>query len=171
MKELNDLVQSLRLLETSDILNGTDTDGVRKMLLSYLESLDKQDCYTLSVRLAFSLCIRIAELRALTWDDIDFSDAKHPVLQIRHQMVDKAVDGVHRRATDVDHMKSHSKAGKRKFPLSAYAVQVLEELHKLNPDGKYICSNKGGKSHLHQQIQRAFEDVLQSCRRSLPEQS
>ena len=47
MKELNDLVQSLRLLETSDILNGTDTDGVRKMLLSYLESLDKQDCYTL----------------------------------------------------------------------------------------------------------------------------
>lgn len=86
-------------------------------------------------------------------------------------MVDKAVDGVHRRATDVDHMKSHSKAGKRKFPLSAYAVQVLEELHKLNPDGKYICSNKGGKSHLHQQIQRAFEDVLQSCRRSLSEQS
>lgn len=149
MKELNDLVQSLRLLETSNILNGTDTDGVRKMLLSYLESLDKQDCYTLSVRLMFTLCIRIGELRALTWGDIDDSDPEHPYLLIRHQIVDKRVDGVGRKATDVDYMKSHSRSGKRRFPLSTYALQVLDEFRDLCPEGKYICSNQGGENPIY----------------------
>lgn len=140
---------SLYFKEPKDNSSEVYTPEEREKLLSYLESLPDQDCYTLSVRLMFTLCIRIGELRALTWDDIDYSNPNQPYINICHQIVDKAVDGVHRKAVDVDHMKSRSKAGKRKFPLSEYAVQVLEELHKLNPDGKYICSNKGGKNPIY----------------------
>ena len=118
---------------------------------TYIESFPDQDVYTLSVRLAFTLCIRIAELRALTWDDVDISDPNHPKIHIRHQMVDQEAeeDGVHRRAVDVDYMKSHSSAGKRVFPLSEYALEVLSELHRLNPEAKYVCTNKGGENPIY----------------------
>lgn len=132
-------------------VNSSDvyTPEERDRLLSYLESLDKQDCYTLSVRLMFTLCIRIGELRALTWGDIDDSDPEHPYLLIRHQIVDKRVDGVGRKATDVDYMKSHSRSGKRRFPLSTYTLQVLDEFRDLCPEGKYICSNQGGENSIY----------------------
>lgn len=135
--------------EVEDNSENVYTPEEREKVLHYLESLPKQNCYTLAVRLAFTLCIRIGELRALTWNDIDTAPSGKPFVWIRHQIVDKNDGSVHRKATDVDHMKSRSKAGKREFPLSAYAVQVLEELHKLNPDGKYICSNKGGKNPIY----------------------
>ena len=141
----------LRFKEVKDHSTDVYTPEERDALLTYIEGIPVQDCYTLSVRLAFSLCIRIAELRALAWADADFSDPDHPKMLIRHQMVDLAdsESGVHRHATDVDYMKSHSKAGKRAFPLSDYAVEVLEKLKELNPEGTYICTNKGGKHPIY----------------------
>lgn len=139
----------LHFKEPKDNSEAVYTPDEREQLLNYLESLPDQDVYTLSVRLAFTLCIRIAELRALTWDDIDTSDPSRPIIRICHQIVDKATDGVQRRATEVDYMKSHSRAGKRSFPLSPYAMSVLEQLHKLNPDSKYICTNKGGENSIY----------------------
>lgn len=142
--------EGLHFKDPKDNSDEVYTPEERSKLLTYIEGLP-QDCYTLSVRLSFTLCIRIAELRALTWDDVDYSDPSHPKIRICHQMVDQEdkEEGIHRKATDVDYMKSHSSAGKRVFPLSKYAVEVLNELRELNPDGKYICTNKSGKNSIY----------------------
>ena len=44
----------------------------------------------------------------------------------------------------VDYRNSHSSAGKRKFPLSEYALQVIQNLKTLNPNSEYICSSSKG---------------------------
>lgn len=116
------------------------TPEERDKLLGYLETIP-QTVYTLAVRLAFCLAIRIGELRALTWDDYD---AENKRLNITHQMVMKPGNGKNRTSVDVDHMKSRSNAGKRTYPLSDYAISVIEELRKINGQKKYIL-NSGGK--------------------------
>lgn len=49
----------------------------------------------------------------------------------------------------VDYMKSHSRSGKRRFPLSTYALHVLDEFRDLCPEGKYICFNQGGENPIY----------------------
>ena len=67
-------------------------------------------------------------------------------------------EDAYRKATDVDYMKSHSPAAKT-FPLSEYALKVLSELHRLNPDSKYICTNKGGENSIYT---NRFDEKLKS---------
>ena len=96
-------------------------------------------------QLMFCLCCRIGELRALKYEDIEWnSNHTGTSIWIRHQIVDKKCGSISRRATDVDYMKSHSSAGKRKFPLSEYALQVIQNLKALNPNSEYICSSSKG---------------------------
>ncbi len=111
----------------------------REKLLSYLEGI-KQTVYTLAVRLMFCLMTRIGELKALTWDDVDLDNKK---VYIRHQIVYKPGNGKKRTCVDVDHMKSRSRAGKREFPLSDYAVEVLKALKEINGDRKYVLNSRG----------------------------
>jgi len=108
-------------------------------LLKHIES-KKQTVYTLAIRLDCCLPVRIGELRAITWDDYLEDDG---LLMLQHQIVCQKEGNVHRKAVDVDYMKSHSKMGKRYEELSDYAVLVLEELKKINGNKKYILQSKG----------------------------
>ncbi len=89
----------------------------------------------------FCLAIRVGEARALTWEkDVELDNK---MLHIRHQIVTKPMNGKNRVCVDVDHMKSRSKAGKRDFTLSDYAVEVLKQLHELTGDKKYVLNSSG----------------------------
>ncbi len=117
----------------------------REVLLKHLGSLPKKNTYSLAIQLMFCLCCRIGELRALKYKDISWnSDHSSAYIWLRHQIVDKKTDMVNRRATDVNYMKAHSSAGKRKFPLSEYALQIIRELQELHPESEYICSSIKG---------------------------
>lgn len=124
-----------------DVDNSSEvfSDEDRNILLSYLESIT-QTVYTLAIRLMFCLTTRIGELKALTWDDVDFDNKK---VYIRHQIVYKPGNGKKRTCSDVDHMKSRSRAGKREFPLSDYAIEVLKALKEINGNRKYVLNSNG----------------------------
>lgn len=115
-------------------------ENERNLLLDYLEGLKKQTVYSLCIRLLFCLAIRVGEARAITWEDVDF---EQKVLHIRHQIVSKPGEGKSRISVDVDHMKSRSRAGKRDYPLSDYAIEVLKELQAINGDKKYVLNSSG----------------------------
>lgn len=113
-------------------------------LLSYLEGLPEQNRYTLVIRLMFSICCRIGELRALKWEDYLPETKYGAVIKLRHQIVDKAGDNQKRVPTDVTYMKGHSKKGKRDCIIPLSTVEVLEELRKINGQSEYICAGIGG---------------------------
>lgn len=113
-------------------------------LLSYLEGLREQNRYTLAIRLMFSICCRIGELRALKWEDYFPETDYGPVIKLRHQIVDKAGDNQKRVPTDVAYMKGHSRKGKRDCVIPPSAVEVLEELRRINDQSEYICAGVSG---------------------------
>lgn len=108
-------------------------------LLCYLRAI-KPTTYSLAVELLCCIPARIGELRAITWEDVDFENR---ILHLRHSIVDKHTDSVNRKATDVDYMKAHSPKGKRDIKLSRYAVNILMELKDFNGDKKYVLNSQG----------------------------
>lgn len=124
-----------------------DTDNSKEVyseeeirtLLGYLRSV-VATVYTLAVELLCCIPARIGELRAITWEDVDFENR---ILHLRHSIVDKQEGNVNRKATDVDYMKAHSAKGKRDIKLSSYAIDVLLKLQEINGDKKYVLNSKG----------------------------
>ncbi len=135
--DTKNIARRCRVVDNSDQVFD---ENERNLLLDYLEGLACQTVYTLCIRLLFCLAIRVGEARAITWEDVDF-DRK--ILHIRHQIVTKPKDGKNRVCVDVDHMKSRSKAGKRDYPLSDYAIDVLRQLQEINGDKKYVLNSAG----------------------------
>ena len=127
-------------------------------LQDYLEGLEKQTTYVLAIRLCLNLGCRIGELRAVHWEDYD---EEHQKLYIHRQIVDEAIDGKKRVASEKDYMKSRSSAGKREIPLSSKAVAVLEELRKINGEKVYILANSSG--NLPITTNRFNENLKKAC--------
>lgn len=112
----------------------------KKILMEYLEGIE-QTTYTLAVRLAFCFCMRIGELRALTWEDYD---EKAGLMHIWHEIVQEKSGNVERSDMDVPHTKNRLESGERYVPVSDEAKIVLAELRKINGDKKYILNGCRG---------------------------
>ena len=105
--------------------------------MRYLQEYDN-DIYSLATQLAFRLIIRIGELKALKWTDIDGD-----YVYIRHQTVERQVmnDDLSfesRTMETVNRMKGKQQNGKRKQFLTAEAKAILQKIKQLNPNGEYI---------------------------------
>ena len=109
-------------------------------LVAYISQLPNQNVYSLAIQLAFCLPVRISELTAITWDDVDFENRQ---LYLRHTMVTKKVGDVNRKRVDVNYMKKHSEASKRIIDLSDYAFSIIEKLKNVNGSKKYVLNSTG----------------------------
>ena len=107
-------------------------------LLTYLENIIEP--YALAIRLDFNLLIRIGELKALQWNDVDFINNTiyiHQQALTERQMDDNL--NFHKRSTVItNQMKGYTSYGYRKQPLTPEARHILELARNLNPKGMYI---------------------------------
>ncbi len=117
--------------------NAVYTKEERDTLLKYLSSR-KQTVYILAIRLAFCFCMRIGELRALTWEDYD---KENHTIFIWHQIIETAENGKKRICKDVPHTKTNTIDGNRLLNVSDEAANIIEELRKINGDKKYILNS------------------------------
>lgn len=114
------------------------TDEEVDQLLTYIESLP-QTVYTLAVRLDFCFNMRVGELRALTWEDVDLDNR---TVKVRHQVVLQEVNGK-RTTVDLPYTKGGRESGIRELHMSDEAVEIIKELQKLNGNKHYILQSKG----------------------------
>lgn len=105
-------------------------------LLKYLKTLEPT-VYTLAIRLHFCFCVRIGELRALTWDDYD---EQARTMRIWHEIVKEANGTKNRADKDVPHTKSKLESGERIVPVSKEAAEILEQLKAINGKKRYILN-------------------------------
>ncbi len=129
----------------------------RQKILSTLDQLEKQTVYSLAIKLSFCLGTRIGELRALHWEDYD---PEERTIFIHRQIIDEPDHGKNRVSTEKEHMKGRSRFGKRKFRISQYAADVLEELREINGDKTYILQSSG-KNPIH--TNKFNEHLKQIC--------
>lgn len=83
--------------------------------------------------------MRIGELRALTWNDVDLDSR---TVRIHHQVVMQEVNGK-RTTVDLPYTKGGRESGIRELHLSDEAVEILLKLKKINGHKHYILQSKG----------------------------
>ncbi len=128
--------------ETEDNFEDVYKKDDRDKLLNYLEDFD-DDIYSLAIQLAFRLIIRIGELKALKWNDVDI---ENKTIYLRHQTVERRImnDDLTfqpRTMETINRMKGKKRNGKRIQCLTDQAIEILAKIKQLNPNGEYILMN------------------------------
>lgn len=118
----------------------------RKKLLKYLKNKEEHgidEMYSLAIQFDFFVTLRIGELRALKWKNLKGNE-----LYVEGQVVlsnDLLDDGTFSPGSyeSVDHVKGNSDAGYRWITLTSKALEILEKVREINPDGEFIFMYKG----------------------------
>lgn len=139
IKECN--IKHLCFKPISDNSNEVFTIKEREILIAYLESLE-DDIYSLAILLDFCLIVRIGELTALRYEDIN-----DDYIHIRNQhtkdtQMDDDLTFSSLAYTNHQYLKGY-KSGRTQF-LIPKAKEILKKIKEINPDGKYIlmCNGK-----------------------------
>jgi len=138
--------------------NDVFTIEERNQLLAYLECDD--GIYSLGIQLSFHLVIRIGELLALRFDDIDGSSVRIQGQYLSVVEMNDDLSFTRRECRNVDHVKGYADCGYRTQPLTPRALEILHKIRALNPDGEFILMM--GRKQLNAET---FNDKLkQFCR-------
>ncbi len=87
--------------------------------------------------------LRIGELIALTWDDVDFGARE---LRIWHSIVYASDHGRKQVALDVPHVKTRTEAGVRSVAVPADGMEVLSRMRSVTGRCDYVFANKSGSA-------------------------
>lgn len=112
--------------ENNDILPFTEIE--RKKIINYLS--DKDDLYSLALKLDFHLILRIGELKGLKWSDI----------RGNYIYVQRFINDENEVIEDI---KGHQEEGKRFIPLTDTAKRILDDIRRLNPNDEYLFFHDG----------------------------
>ena len=113
-------------------------------LLGYLRTVE-DDPYALAIRLDFNLFIRVGEIAALKWENIDLDER---TVYICHQLTyepelnDDLSFGEKKIVTE-GYLKGCTSQGYRTEYLTDEAVEVLLKAKELNPDGEFVFMPHG----------------------------
>lgn len=112
-------------------------DEVEK-LLPYLRNINEP--YSLAIQLAFCLFIRIGELKALTWENIDLENRS---IYLNKQITQEPtlnddLSFSHKEIKVENYIKGCTSHGFRKEYLTDNALVILEKARKLNTDGEFV---------------------------------
>lgn len=107
-------------------------------LLAHLRNINEP--YSLAIQLAFCLFIRIGELKALTWENIDLGNRS---VYLNSQITQEPTlhDDLtfsHKEIKVENYIKGCTSHGYRKEYLTDNAIIVLEKAKELNPDGEFV---------------------------------
>ena len=117
------------------------TEEERIKILKYLSV--KADVYSLSIQLAFYLCLRIGELISIEKQDIHGNELCICHSTRKRQLLndDLTFGKVH---YDIDErIKGNQSEGFRSIPLTPQAKRIVEKALELYPDGKYLFMRNG----------------------------
>ncbi len=130
-------------------------------LREYIRVLPKETM-SLGILLHTYLVTRVGETRALTWDDYD---PETGVMQIRHEIIQKEINGKNRSDYDAPYTKGHRPEGRRKVALPEEAMEVVEELRKINGSKKYLlhASRKAKFSIQTNKINAKIKEYCEAC--------
>lgn len=104
--------------------------------------------------------MRIGELLALTWEDVDFKEKsitinKNAVVMKEKDEKDKTSHYVLRNQNS-----TKTASGRRIIPMSDNAYRALLQIHAINGKFQYVMSTKNGKQVTPRNINRMFHSIL-----------
>ena len=115
--------------------------------------------YEYGIALMFCLCVRIGELRALRWTDVD---EYRGTITVEREFVRQRTPDRPCYYEEVNHTKG-GEHGSRTLPLSDRAKKILKELKEQEVTSVYICCNTVGNhldgNHFNEHLKKITEKV------------
>lgn len=103
--------------------------------------------------------MRVGEVCALTWDDIDFSTRTINVRKNAVEVREKDENGESHYVLKTQN-STKTRSGTRIIPMTEKAYHALSELQKITGDCEYIISSSKGKRIRPSRIDRSFHLIL-----------
>lgn len=125
----------------------------REQLLKHLSG--NNSIYSLAIQLDFCLVLRIGELLALRWSDIEGGNIHIQKQLLTETEMNDDLTFKARTRTNVPHIKGNTDKGFRYQPLTDNAKEILKRIRTVNPDGEYILMRDG-----KQLLQDTFNEHL-----------
>lgn len=113
----------------------------RDILLKHLQKQD--NIYALAIQLDFCLVLRIGELLALRWEDIEGNNIHIQGQRLIQNHMNDDLSFSKRDYENVNHVKGFTDQGFRYQPLTKLTLEILAKIRALNPDGKFILMQDG----------------------------
>lgn len=112
----------------------------RTKIIKYLEDLQSDNIYDLAIEFAFHSTLRVGELKAIKWSDIDYDNK---CVWIDKQIIETQVmnddltfnERVH---VETEHVKGNRQAGMRDVFLSEASICILNKIKSLHIDDEYV---------------------------------
>ncbi len=101
--------------------------------------ISRNDVYSRCIGLMFCLCVRVGEMKALKWSDVDFENKR---VFIHRSMIQIKEDGVYKEKC-VDRTKGRKKKCNRYQNLSELAISFLKEQRKETAFSEYVFVSNG----------------------------
>lgn len=121
-------------------------------LLSYLK--EHLDLFSLGVMLCLYTGIRVGELCAMKWDDINLLERQMHVSKTMQRL---RVDAASGKRTEVRILEPKSACSVRMIPLPEVLVELLTEFHK---PGAYVLTGKENRYVEPRTMQNRFKKIL-----------
>lgn len=102
--------------------------------------------------------MRIGELLALTWDDLDFTEKT--IVINKNAVIVKLEDDKDSHYKLINQESTKTKRGNRIIPMSEIAMDAFKKIYEINGDNKYIMSTETGKQVTPRNINRMFHSIL-----------
>lgn len=104
-----------------------------------LEHLKKDNSISsLAIQFDFYMVLRIAELQALKWTDIEDNYIHIQRQRLASNEMNDDLSFTAISYENEEHIKGYTEQGYRYIPLVPKAIEILEKVKKLNPSGEYI---------------------------------
>ncbi len=117
----------------------------RTAIIEHLNQCNEKDIYDIAIGFAFRNTLRVGELKAIKWTDIDFNKRvvyiHTQVVEEQHMNDDLTFEA--RRAVEVDHIKGGKEMGLRTLPLSSSSIKLLQEAKQICSDSEYVFTYNG----------------------------
>lgn len=110
----------------------------RDKLLAYLH--DIREPFALAIQLDFQLTCRIAEIKALRWENIDFENRTITIKEqaLRQRKLNDDLTFSKHVVEVVPRIKGNTERGKRVLPMTNEALRILRLAKEINPCGEFV---------------------------------
>lgn len=105
--------------------------------------------------------MRLAELTALRWENVDFEKKEITIDSTIVMAKDRS--GGEQKFVPLMQESTKSKAGMRHIPLNDSALEALRDLHDITGDTPFVCASKNGTAELPRFIDRTFRNILKTA--------
>ena len=103
--------------------------------------------------------LRVGELCALTWKDVDFDEKTIKVYKNAVEYTEKDKDGNARSVFETQN-STKTRSGMRTLPMTQKAFMALSELQKVTGENEYIITSSNGQRIRPSRLGRTFASVL-----------